>query len=152
MSEPAHPHAERCRECGASRVNGMTCWGMLGAVLAWEYADPALMAEHFLTVACYNLQHPAQFAEATLAGLQQVFIERLDHRLGIAEIRRRVGEAAAGATRVRKPPAERRPTLRLWPMTIADVYLPDQPEGAAARVRAWAAAIRCELESMQPGR
>jgi hypothetical protein len=27
-------------------------------------------------------------------------------------------------------------------MTIGDVYLPDQPSGAAVRVRAWAASIR----------
>jgi hypothetical protein len=120
----------------------MTCWEMLGALLAWEYDDPELQAEHFLTVASYNLQHPAQFTETALAGLQAVFIERLDHGLGIAEIRRRVGQAATGATRVLRPERERQPVLRQWSMTIADVYLPDRPEGAAERVRAWAAVIR----------
>lgn len=83
-------------------MNGLTCWEMLGALIAWEYGDADLQAEHFLTVASYNLQHPAQFSEATLAGLQAVFVERLDHGLGIAEIRR-VGKAAAGAARVLKP-------------------------------------------------
>jgi hypothetical protein len=39
-----------CPECGAPRVNGMTCWEMLGMLLAWEYDDPELQAEHFLTV------------------------------------------------------------------------------------------------------
>src|SRR5262245_6824255 len=142
MSEPAQAHPPYCAECGASRKNGLTCWEMLEALLAWEYGDVDLRAEHFLTVACYNLQHPAQFSEATLAGLQAVFVERLDHGLGIAEIRRRVGKAAAGAARVLKPEAERRPVLRQWAMTIADVYLPDQPAGAIGRVRAWAAVIR----------
>jgi hypothetical protein len=124
----------------------MTCWEVLGALLAWEYDDPELQAEHFLTVASYNLQHPAQFTEATLAGLQAVFIEHLDHGLAVAEIRRRVGQAAAGATRVLRPEAERQPVLRQWAMTIADVYLPDQPEGAAGRVHAWATIIRRGLE------
>jgi hypothetical protein len=142
MSEPTQAHPPYCAECGAPRVNGLTCWEMLGALLAWEYDDPELQAEHFLTVASFNLQHPAQFSTATLAGLQAVFVERLDHGLGIAEIRRRVGKAAAGAARVLKPVSERQPILRQWPMTIADVYLPDQPQGAAERVRAWAAAIR----------
>jgi hypothetical protein len=118
---------------------------MLGAIIAWEAHDPELAAEHFLTVASYNLQHPAQFAGATLAGLRAVYIERLDRGLGIAEIRRRVGKAAGGAARVLKPAAERRPVLRRWAMTVADVYLPDRPAGAAERVRAWAAAIRREL-------
>jgi len=126
-------------------VNGMSCWEMLGAIIVWEAQDPELLAEHFLTVASYNLQHPAQLTEAALSGLRSVFIERLDRGLGIAEIGRRVGAAAAGATRVRKPEAERYPVLRLWSLTIADVYLPDQPHGAAERVRAWAMAIRREL-------
>jgi hypothetical protein len=30
-------------------------------------------------------------------------------------------------------------------MTIADVYIPERPQGAAGRVAAWAAAIRSEL-------
>jgi hypothetical protein len=123
----------------------MSCWEMLGAVLAWEAHDPELLAEHFLTVASYNLQHPAQFTDTTLAGLRAVYIERLDRGLGIAEIRRRVGNAGGGATRVLKPAAERVLVLRRWAMTVADVYLPDRSEGAAERVRAWAAAIRREL-------
>jgi len=142
MSEQTQPPQLSCPECGAPTLNGMSCWDMLGAIIAWEYHDPELLAEHFLTVASYNLQHPAQFTEATLAVLQAVFIERLDRGLGITEIRRRVGKAAAGATRVRKPEAERRAVQRQWDMTIADVYLPDRPHGAAERVRAWAAAIR----------
>jgi hypothetical protein len=73
-----------------------------------------------------------------------VFIERLDHGLAIAEIRRRVG-ATAGAARVPKPENACQPVLRPSAMTIADVYLLDQPAGAAGRVRAWAAAIRREL-------
>ncbi len=123
----------------------MACWEMLGALLGQEYDDAELRAEHFLTLACYNLQHPAQLSEAALAGLQAVFVERLDYGLGIAEIRRRVGKAVAGAARVLKPESERQPILRQWLMTIADVYLPDQPQGAAERVRAWAAVIRCAI-------
>ncbi|HEX3047655.1 MAG TPA: DUF5946 family protein [Bacillota bacterium] len=134
-----------CPECGAPQVSGLSCFEMLGAIIAWEWQDPELLAEHFFTVASYNLQHPAQFTEETLSGLRSVFIERLDHNLPIAEIRRRVSQAAEGKTRVRKPESERTPILRPWPMTIADVYKSDHPQGAAGRVRAWAAAIRKEL-------
>jgi hypothetical protein len=146
MSEQTQSIEETCPECDAPSVNGLSCWEMLGMLIAWEYDDPELLAEHFLTVACYNLQHPAQFSEAALAGLRAAFIEHLDHGLAVAEIRRRVGKAAAGTTRVLRPEAERQPVLRQWAMTIADVYLPDQPAGAAGRVRAWAALIRRGLE------
>jgi hypothetical protein len=138
-------NAADCPECGAPAIAGLNCWEQLGLLIAWEYDDAELQAEHFLIVAAYNLQHPAQFTSEVLAGLQAVFIERLDHGLTIAEIRRRVGQMAAGSRRVLRDEAERHPTLRSWSMTIADVYLPDQPQGAAGRVRAWAASIRREL-------
>ncbi|HEU5099665.1 MAG TPA: DUF5946 family protein [Roseiflexaceae bacterium] len=145
MEQHHHSAEACCPECGAPAVEGMTCWEQLGAILAWEAHDPELLAEHFLTVASYNLQHPAQFTEEALAGLRSALIERLDANLPIAEIRRRAGRANAGSKRVLKPEAERRPVLREWAMTVAGVYLPGQPEGAAARVRAWAAAIRRAL-------
>ena len=135
----------RCPECGAPRLDGMTCWEQLGLLIAWEYDDPELQAEHFLTVASYNLQHPAQFTDEALAGLRAMFIEHLDNGLAVQEIRRRIGSAAAGNRRVLRDEAERRPGLRSWSMTIADVYVPDRPAGAGGRVRAWAGSIRNEL-------
>ena len=110
--------------------------------MAWEWQDPALLAQHFLTVASYNLQHPAQFSEDALAGLRQQFMEHLDHGLPVSEIRQRVSRRTEGRVKVRRPEAERYAVLRRWPMTIADVYIPAQPMGAAARVKAWAASIR----------
>lgn len=134
-----------CPECGAPSVDGFTCWEQLGAILAWEWQDPELGAVHFLTVASYNLQHPAQFTDEALAGLREQFIAHLDEGVPVSEIRRRVGRAAAGAVRVLKPEAERRRMLRRWLMTVADVYIPEQPKGAADRVKRWAACIREEL-------
>jgi hypothetical protein len=103
------------------------------------------MAEHFLTVASYNLQHPAQFTEEALADLRTALIERLDQGVPVQVLRRRAAQRYGGQKRVLRPEAERRPVLRRWRMTIADVYLPAQPQGAAERVRRWAAAIRSEL-------
>ena len=62
---------ERCPECGAPRVGGLACWEQLGVLLAWEHDDPALQREHFLTVASYNLQHPARFTDDAIAGLRE---------------------------------------------------------------------------------
>jgi len=134
-----------CPECGAPRVNGMDCWEQLGWLIGWEAEDPELRAVHFLTVASYNLQHPAQFTDEVLVDLRSAFIAHLDRGLPVAEIRQRHAAAYAGSKRVMRPASERRPVLRRWKMTIADVYLPDRPQGAADRVKAWAAAIRSEL-------
>lgn len=143
--EAADPHPPPCPECGAPRVDGLTCREQLGMVIAWEADDPELLAEHFLTVAAWNIQHPAQFTDAAITGLRAVFADRLDRGISLQEIRSRVGRASAGSTRVLRPEAERRPVPRAWSRTIADVYLPDRPEGAAERVRQWAAAVRREM-------
>jgi hypothetical protein len=127
-------------------VDGLTCWEQLGTLIAWEWQDRDLLAVHFLTVSSFNLQHPAQFTAQALEGLRLQFVEHLDRGVAVVEIRRRIAHLAAGSARVLRPPDERRPVLRLWPMTIADVYLPDQPQGAAERVKAWAAGIRQELD------
>lgn len=141
----AHESSAHCPECGAPLVEGLNCWEQLGAIIAWEWQDPELLAQHFLTVASYNLQHPAQFMEEAIAGLRSVYVDYLDKGLTIAEIRKRVSTATDGAYRVLKEPAERQPVQRSWAMTIADVYIPGHPENAADRVKAWAAAIRKEL-------
>ena len=117
---------------------------MFGVLLAREQEDPELLAEHFLTVACYNLQHPAQFTEGAIAGLEQALIDRLDHGTPVAVLRKRASAEYEGSRRVLRPESERRPVRREWPMTIADVCLEDLT-GAAARVKQWASSIRSQL-------
>jgi len=90
---------QTCPECGAVRMDGMNCWEQLGAIGAWEFRDPELYAEHFLIVASYNIQHPAQFTEEALADLRIAFIEYLEHGTSTKELRRRMAEhmrASAG--------------------------------------------------------
>ncbi len=136
------PTSEYCAECGAPRVEGFNCWEQLGALIAWEYSDPALHAQHFVLVASYNLQHPAQFTEAAIVELRIAFNDYLYHGVSAAELRQRAAKTYAGATRVLRPEAERQPQLRRWSMTIADVYLPDQPTGAVERLFRWAKIIQ----------
>jgi hypothetical protein len=131
-------------------VDGFGCWEQLGLLLGWEGDDPQLQAVHYLTVATYNLQHPAQFTPDALAGLRAGFVDHLDLGVDVADLRRRAARASAGATRVLLPVAERRPRWRPWSLTIADVYTPGRPEGAAGRVRAWAEAVRRELDDPPP--
>ena len=83
-------------------------------------------------------------AEAIIR-LRAGLIDYLDKGVGVKELRRRAARVFDGPKRVLKPESERRPILRRWPLTIADVYIPDRPQGAAERVRRWAAAIRGEL-------
>ncbi|MCW5876960.1 MAG: hypothetical protein KIS85_08785 [Anaerolineales bacterium] len=149
MSTPSpHVSTATCPECGGAQTDGFSCWGLLGAIIAWEMYDRELASEHFKTVAAYNLQHPAQFSEDALAGLREALAQQIDQGLPAAEIRKRMGASFEGSRRVLKPEAEQQPVLRGWRMTIADVYQGGQ-EGAAQRVRDWAASIRAELSDSQ---
>jgi hypothetical protein len=131
----------KCLECGALQRNGLDCRHMLGEIITWEYADPELLKKHFLTVASYNLQHPSQFTDEAIQGLKISLSNYLSGKEGISEIRQRNTLASEGSKRVRKPEPERVIVPRKWPVTIADVYLPDQPQGVADRVQAWAESI-----------
>lgn len=126
-----------CPECGAAQVP-LTCRERFELLLAWEGDDDALRGQHFLTVASFNLQHPAAFTDEARAGLEDALDGYLDGRLTIADIRRRASRAA----RVHRPADEVRPRRRDWPMTIDAVVAPGQPAHAATRVRAWAESIR----------
>lgn len=134
-----------CLECGAQKIRGMSCWEQLGGILAWEWHDPDLQSVHFLTVASYNLQHPAQFTHEALEKLQEMFIDHLDNGTPVSLLRQRMARHAAGEKKVLRDVAMQQKILRHWHITIADVYLPDHPQGAADRVRAWARCIRSEL-------
>ena len=127
-------------------MDGFGCWEQLGLLLAWEADDPEMAAEHFLTVACYNLQHPAQFTDEALAWLTAGFIERVDRGAAVEALRRDAAYRFAGPARVLRPVTERRPVRRARSRTVADGYTPARPRGAAARVRAWAAAVRRGLD------
>lgn len=124
---------------------------MLGGIIAWEAHDPELVVVHFLTVASYNLQHPAQFVENVIPQLEASFVGYLSGTITLDQIRSQTRKAFNGPQRVLKPLDQRRPVARQWPITIADVYLVDQPEGAAERVRAWAESIRQELTKTSAG-
>lgn len=138
--------AHQCSECGNPALNGLNCWGQLGQLIAWEWQDPELLAEHFLTVSSYNLQHPAQFTDEAICGLKEAFIDYLDKDISISEIRHRISSMTEGAVKVLRPVHERKIVFKSWSKTIGSVYIADRPQGAAARVRAWAQSIRNELE------
>ena len=134
-----------CPECGAPLDHGLTCWQQFGTILTWEWQDPELQAVHFLTVAAYNLQHPARFTAEALATLHAVFVDHIDHKTPVDRLRKRVAHVMQGHTKVLAEAQEREVTQQSWPMTVADVYNRGESEGAAGRVRQWAMSVRSHL-------
>lgn len=140
---------ESCPECGAAWTSGLSCEEMFHQVLAWEAEDFDLLSEHFLTVACYNLQHPAMFQEEAIDNLKGGLILRIDQNAQVSELRRRAAQKFNGSQRVLRPVNERHAVLNSWSMTIADVHATGRAEGAADRVRNWGRRVRTELHQNQ---
>ena len=134
-----------CPECGAQTPPGLSCRDILAVILGWEGADSELFRLHFFTVACFNLQHPAQFTDEALAGLKTGFREVVDGAASVSLIRRQAGHAFEGKRRVLKPEADRHPIRAEWEYTVADVYARGRSAGAARRIRHWAGAVRSQL-------
>jgi Family of unknown function (DUF5946) len=135
-----------CSECGALSRDGLTCEDRFHAILGLEREYPELAAMHFLTVAAYNIQHPAQFTPEAIAGLRKSFVDFLEGRIDIAGIRDR-GHYFDGNRRVLRPALERHPVLVCWKTTTADVYNPFDNAATAARVKCWVDSVKSEIES-----
>jgi hypothetical protein len=56
----------RCAECGAVLPEGETCQTIFESFMALEFSDLAYGEVHFLTVACYMIQH-GRYGDEVLA-------------------------------------------------------------------------------------
>ncbi len=136
-----------CDECGASVRDDLACRGQFDELLALEFSDPRAGRVHFLTVACYQLQHPATFpltpsgTEHLVGALRDVVVLGLP----VTEVRDRMSGAFAGDARaVARGSAEPEQPSRQWSMTVADVGPPD-PSTHADRITEWASAVLADL-------
>jgi len=130
-----------CTECGARLEPGETCEGMFHALLALEFSDPAFGEVHFLTVACYMIQH-GRYSDEGLAWICGMLRRYLEEGLPADEIRRLAGEDAGNERRgwkvTRAPDAPPLPVTR-WRVTLADVARGFQDaESYRGLVRDWA--------------
>ena len=145
MGEQIDMDVPNCSECGALSHDGLTCRERFHALLTMEVQDPELASLHFLTVACYNLQHPSQFTPEALEGLRISLKGLLGGTMTIDEIRRRTSSEYDGPKKVLQPAWRQQVILNIWKMTTADVYRPFQPRGTAERVKQWAESVRREI-------
>ena len=141
---------ERCPGCGAllPAHEGEThryvesspaCWAAYAEVLAREYADPAYMAVHRLTVDAYAAQHPGRPSPqairsvgAHLIALHAVIERGLPHRAALHLIRRSVETLRFEWL---EPPAER------GRVRVTDVLAARTPDEHGERVRRWARSV-----------
>ena len=146
--------SDHCPECGAAISAEKTCQDIFDAFLALEFTDPGFGEVHFLTVACFMIQH-GRYSTEGLAWIQQQLRAHLEENVPVEHIRRKAGREANQANRTwkvtRQPGKPPLPKIA-WSMTITDIEsgcldetgLPDAVRYCAL-IREWAHATLKEM-------
>jgi hypothetical protein len=115
--------SETCPECGAVLPEGSTCQSIFDEFLALEFTDPAYGEVHFLTVACFMIQH-GRYSDAALTWIGQKLRAYLEEGEPIGQIRQQAASEAGPQVRTWKVMRQtgERPLPRIaWSVTIMDV-------------------------------
>jgi len=111
------------------------CWAAFGEVMAREYADPALMAVHRLSVDAYAVQHPGGRDDQSVRSVS-FHLARLcltvAHGLAPAPVDAAMRQVAQARTDWLRPPAER------GAITVGHVRGAPTPEHHAEAAGLWA--------------
>jgi hypothetical protein len=135
-----------CPECGAPPRRGLTCRQQWEELLALEFSDPRAGPVHFLTVGCYQLQHPRAFplGQEARSALRDLLEEVVLHGLPVAAARDVMQRRFEGPARVSVSDDDVvQPSGTVWSSTVADVRGPD-PDTHVSHVRRWAASVCAE--------
>ena len=139
---------ERCPECGAKLEIASSCQEIFDSFLVMEFTDPGYGVVHFLTVACFMIQHD-RYSEAGRIWIRQQMRVYLEEGLSGEELRQRIGKSAEQSTRgwkvTRSADEPAHPKLD-WSMTIEDVaeQFQDAPSYCAL-IEQWARVTLAEM-------
>lgn len=132
-----------CPECGAAWSEADQCQSTFDEFLALEFTDPGYGDVHFLTVACFMIQHN-RYSDEGLGWIRTQLRRYLEENLNGPQIRKIAAESAGLGQRTwkvtRAPDAPALPKIT-WRVTIIDVI--DSiaaPEEYRAAVLEWARA------------
>ncbi len=136
----------RCIECGARETDGHSCYELFGFPLIWEHNDPKLYALHFWLVSSYMIQHPSNFTAEGYKHLVNLFIDAYDNDWDTPYILKKNREIVKSVGKITNPISskERQRELRLWLMTIEDIYIGGE-KNAIQNINKWKKQIRNEL-------
>ncbi|AOT69478.1 DUF5946 family protein [Geosporobacter ferrireducens] len=136
----------RCLECGSKETDGFSCYELFGFPLVWEHNDPHLYELHFWLVSCYMIQHPSNYTKEGYKHLVKLFIDAYDNKWDTPYILKKNREIVKSVGKITNPipSKERKRKLRLWSMTIEDIYLGGE-KNAIVNINKWKEQMRNEL-------
>jgi hypothetical protein len=114
--------SEQCPLCGAKLSEGVSCQTIFEKFLALEYSNPEYGEVHFLTVACFMIQHQ-RYSDEALVWIEQALRAYLEAGIPIRQVVKDMGRGADQSSRTwkinRQPGNPALPQV-VWSMTIAD--------------------------------
>ena len=138
-----------CPECGAEWSEEATCQSCFDSFLALEFTDPAYGNVHFLTVACFMIQH-GRYSHEAIVGIAALLKASFEEKLTTSELRQRANLLTGGEDRawnVLRRTDEPPPPRPVWSMTIIDVARQVQDAtNYCDLVRQWASLTFQEVE------
>ncbi|MCC6146837.1 MAG: hypothetical protein IT308_04650 [Anaerolineaceae bacterium] len=130
-----------CTECGAVLNKSANCQAIFESLLALEFTDPTYGEVHFLTAACFMIQH-WRYSNEALAWIQTKLKEYLENEMTNEQLRKLAIEDVRNIARTWKVlrPTESPPLPKIkWQMTITDVASKyGDAESYRALIRQWA--------------
>ncbi len=133
------PTYYKCFSCGAVITHDQSCESVFNEFLALELSDADYGAVHFLTVACYMIQHN-KYSEEALVWIKERLREYLEKGIQIEMIRQQAKIETDQSKRSWRVTAKRTDRMRIhWSMTIQDVKAQYQDAESYCRlIRQWA--------------
>jgi Family of unknown function (DUF5946) len=139
-----------CPQCGATLRGDTSCQSIFESLLALEFSHTGYGKVHFLTVACYMIQHE-QYSDEALKWMAKNLEDYLRGKVSPAMLTRLAAKETDQSRRtwkVTRQPASRELPKISWSMTISDVKAHTQDAvGYCAKIKQWA---RTTLSEMQP--
>jgi hypothetical protein len=133
-----------CPECGARLEAGETCRSTFDEFMALEMTDPEYGQVHFLTVACYMIQHN-QYSDRALVWIEPKLKAFLEQNLSNQQIRavaRLDTDSGQRKWKVLRQPGDHPLPKILWSQTIMDVARRyTDPQSYRELVRSWGRSV-----------
>jgi hypothetical protein len=154
MSQKMHknsklPEANFCPECGGIYKNSRSCQQIFDEFLVKEFTDPEFGEVHFMTVACFMIQH-RRYSDRALAWIDSKLEEYLEKGLSSDEIRIQANREVSQENRkwkiLRGPHDRRLPEIE-WSKRISDVVFSDNdPASYRNEITNWVRSTREEMQ------
>lgn len=143
---------QRCPECGAAWVEGITCEGHFHQMGFWEMENPAFAREvHHLMVVSYYLQHPSLYSPEGLNGAKQLLVDFVERGISPQHVRQRDRDKVDSGKRkhrIKGTAASRASYAHpiKWTMTAADV-IAGGLNNYVDNVKLWAKSLLNDLKT-----